>query len=631
MKKKEHCSEFSLFKQRRFGPYFFTQFLGAFNDNLFKSALMVLVAIELINTDPNQAHYINNIGAGAFILPFFIFSATAGQLADKYAKPKVIRTIKLAEILITVMIGVGFYLHSFVLLVCILCLLGTQSAFFSPVKYSILPEYLTEEELTSGNGLVEMGTFVAILLGTICGGLCIGIADKGPLIVSILTFFVAVAGWALSLLIPKAISPNKQPHIKINWNIFKQTWYTIKLSAQSKTIFLTIMGISWFWFFGSILLTQIPNYTKQYFGGDATVLTLMLATASIGIGLGSIWCDKLCGHKVEIGLVPFGSFGITIFCLDFSFAHPPAPLGDNIGIMTFISNWHGIHVLIDIFLMGLFGGFFSVPLYVLLQTRCIKESRSRTIAANSIFNALFMALASLLAIGLITLGLSLPNMFFVLGLLNLAVALYIYKLIPEFLLRFFAWILIHSVYRLDARAIENIPHDGPAIITCNHVSFLDPIVIMAAIPRPVRFVMDHRIFKIPLLKSFFKAAGCIPIAPAKEDPTVKEAAFEKVSELLKEGELIGIFPEGGICKDGELQHFRPGIDRIIKDTPVSTYPLYLEGLWGSFFSRKNGKAMMHWPRLSIFHPLTLQAGDEIKPNDFNMDKLEVETKKLMEE
>lgn len=631
MIKKPPKSEFSLFKQRRFCPYFFTQFFGAFNDNLFKSALMVLVALELLSTNQSRAYYINNIAAGAFIFPFVIFSATAGQLADKFKKHIVIRYIKASEIIITLMIGLGFYLHNFVFLVSVLCLLGAQSAFFSPVKYSILPEYLTEEELTAGNGLVEAGTFVAILVGTILGGILIGTTQHGPLVISISTLCVAVIGFGTSLLIPKAIVPNQQPKLKIDWNIIKQTYETLKLGAQSKTVFLTIMGISWFWFFGSMLLTQLPNYTRQYFGGDTTVLTLMLAVASIGIGLGSLWCDKLCGHKVEIGLVPFGSIGMTIFCFDFSFGHPKTPLGEDIGISVFLSHFSGIHVLIDVFLIGLFGGFFSVPLYVLLQTRAKKEIRSRTIAANSIYNAVFMAIASLMAIGLFKLGLTIPDLFLVVSLLNLVITLYIYKLVPEFLLRFMAWILIHTVYRLDSKGIESIPHEGPAIITCNHVSFLDPIVIMAAIPRPVRFVMDHRIFKIPLLKSFFKAAGCIPIAPAKEDPNIKEAAFQKVEELLRSGELVGIFPEGSICREDKLQPFKPGIDRIIKDTPVPVYPLYLHGLWGSFFSRKYGKAMMHIPKFKLFQPLTLQAAEAIPPENFNLKDLEVQTQKLREE
>ena len=620
-------SEFILFRQKRFCPYFFTQLLGAFNDNLFKTSLLALVAMELVG---NQAKYLNNIGAAAFIVPFVIFSATAGQLADKFNKPTVIRYIKFAEIMITLLICAGFYFHNFGILIAVLCLLGSQSAFFSPVKYSILPEYLTEEELTAGNGLVEMGTFIAILTGTIAGGLMIGF-EYGPLYISIATVFIAILGWWCSFQIPDPITPNRQPNLKINWEFFSQTWFTIKLAGQSKTIFLSIMGISWFWFFGSILLTQLPAYTTQIIGGDTVVLTIILACAALGIGLGSAWCDHMCGRKVEIGLVPFGAIGMTLFTFDLSFAHPPTPLGTDVSVGEFIRTFSGCRILFDVFFMGVFGGFYSVPLYVLMQIKAIKKYRSRTIAANSILNAVFMALASALAIVLFSLGLTTPNLFLVVSLLNFAVSFYIFKLIPEFLLRFYAWVLISTVYRLDVRDIEKIPHEGPAIITCNHVSFLDPVVVMAAVPRPIRFVMDHRIFKVPVLKTFFKAAGCIPIAPAKEDPECKEAAFAKVQELLEQGELIGIFPEGAICRDGELQPFKPGIDRIVAKTPVKVYPLYLHGLWGSFFSRRHGRAMFHIPRPKLFHRLVLQAGEPLAPETFSAEKLEAITYELKEQ
>jgi len=433
-------NQFELFTQKRFLPYFSTQFLGAFNDNLFKTALLILISMSFAREQPDKANVLNNLGAAAFIFPFFIFSATAGQLADKYQKPFLIRVIKFAEIIIALFIAVGLYYNHIGFLIAVLCLLGTQSAFFSPVKYSILPQYLDRDELMGGNGLVEMGTFVAILTGTIVGGLLMSHPHRGGELIALATFLCAMIGWLCSLFIPCAQYLNQTPTLKINWNPFTQTFNTLKEAYQHKKLFWTMISISWFWFFGSIILTQIPNYTKLYIGGSAIVMTIMLTTASLGIGIGSMLCELLCRRKIEMGLVPFGSIGITIFTADLSWV-VTSTTSQEIGAAVFLQHWQNYRILIDLFCIGLFGGFYSVPLYVILQTDSKAHNRSQIIAGNNILNALFMTFASALAIFVLKqLQMSIPQLFFLISILNALFAVMIYTLIPEFWLRFKIWL-----------------------------------------------------------------------------------------------------------------------------------------------------------------------------------------------
>lgn len=414
--------QFQLLTLRRFFPYFATQYLGALNDNIFKTSLLVLISMTFAHEFPDKANILNNIAAAAFIFPFFLFAATAGQLADKFPKFRLIQIIKLAEVVIALLIGVGFYLDHFDFLLFVLFLLGTQAAFFSPVKYSILPQYLTNEELTGGNGLVQMGTFVAILMGTILGGLLISHPVWGSWAIFITTLLCALSGFGLSLLIPPAIYSNQTVDLKINWEPFSQTYRTLIGAIQNPLLFAAMIGISWFWFYGSVLLTQIPNYTKLHLGGGAVVMTTLLTVVSFGIGIGSLLCEKLSGHKEEIGLVPLGAIGLTLFAIDLSFTQA------------------FLRVLTDLFLLGLFGGIYIVPLYVMLQTRSPIEKRSQVVAANNIMNAIFMTFASIVAIVLLKLGLSIPQLFLVIALMNAALVLCIFRKHPEFLVRFKEWL-----------------------------------------------------------------------------------------------------------------------------------------------------------------------------------------------
>jgi 1-acyl-sn-glycerol-3-phosphate acyltransferase len=376
------------------------------------------------------------------------------------------------------------------------------------------------------------------------------------------------------------------------------------------------------------MIAQFPGYAKTWLGGDEGVATLLFATLSIGIGVGSLLCERMSGHKVEIGLVPFGSIGLTVFALDLFLATPSTPAAAAAGVGTFLAAPGSLRVLADAALIGLFGGFYIVPLYALIQTRSDPAHRSRIIAGNNILNALFIVAAALVGAGFLQLGATVPQLFLLTALLNAAVAAFIYAQVPEFLMRFLAWLLIHSVYRVEKSGLENIPEEGPALLVCNHVSFVDAVVIMAACRRPIRFVMDHAIFKIPVLSFIFRTGGAIPIAPRKVDPAMMERAFAEVATALRNGQLVGIFPEGRITDTGEMYPFRPGIERIVAETPVPVVPLALRGLWGSFFSRKGGAAMTRPFRRAPFAKIGLAAAAAVPPGRATAEALQAEVAAL---
>src|SRR4051812_15228543 len=480
-------SQYQLLRQRRFLPFFCTQFLGAFNDNVYKNALIILFAFHAATLTTLSSGTLVNLCAGLFILPFFLFSATAGQIADKYDKARIIRYVKLFEVGIMFVGAAGFVYQNVPLLIAALFLMGLHSTVFGPVKYSILPQHLKLPGLVGGNGLVEMGTFMAILLGTVLGGILISQPGSATL-VSIAVISIACAGYLTSRSVPSA--PPAAPDLKINWNPVTETWANLKFTRGNRTVFLSVLGISWFWFYGATLLAQFPGYCKDVLGGNEHVATVMLTTFSIGVGSGSLLCERLSGAKVEIGLVPFGSIGLTLFALDLFFASPMAPPASLVGAAEFLVHSANWRILFDLVMIGMFGGFYIVPLYALIQSRAERSHQSRIIAGNNILNALFMVGSALMAIVLLKAGLTIPQLFLVTALLNAVVAIYIYTLVPEFLMRFLVWLMMHTIYRLDPKGMENIPGEGPAVLVCNHVSFVDALIISAGCRRPIRFVMD---------------------------------------------------------------------------------------------------------------------------------------------
>ena len=609
-------SQFGLLKTRRFSPFFVTQFLGAFNDNLFKNALIVLLTFQTAQWSRLSPALLANMAAGLFILPFFLFSATAGQLADKYDKALLARLVKALEIAIMLLVAAGFWLHSLPLLMACLFLLGLQSTFFGPVKYAILPQHLREEELVGGNALVEAGTFVSILVGTLCGGLLASLG-QGMVWITVCGLIVALAGYVASRAIPDAPAP--EPTLRINPNPITETWRNIQFARENRTVFLSILGISWFWLFGALMLAQFPAYAKDVLGGTETSVTLLLGIFTLGIGIGSLLCERLSAKQVEMGLVPFGSIGLSLFTLDLAFASPaklpPQPLS-MAALLALPSTWH---VLFDLFAIGLFGGFFIVPLYALIQLRSSASHRARIIAANNILNALFMVLGAIAAAALLHVGLSIPALFGVAAVCNAAVALYIYRLLPEFLLRFVAWLLVHSVFRLRKQGAQALPDTGPALLVSNHASHVDTLIIASACRRPVRFVVGQNFFDKPIIGTLLRQGKAIAIPTSSdEDSAEMQACHAAVRAALHADEQVVFFTPRPAAQhtaessesrsDAHPPYGRPlpaWCQQLIAQTSAPVFDVTLCGLQHSPFVRGPLTLWQRLARLRVMQPIAI--------------------------
>lgn len=613
-------SQFRLLAERRFLPFFGAQALGAFNDNVYKNALVILATYHAASYTTLEPALITNLAAALFILPFVLFSGLAGQLADRYDKTRVMQVVKAAEVGIMALAGAGFALHSLPLLLAALFLMGAHSTFFAPAKYGLLPQVLDDRELVGGNALVEMGTFVSILLGTLAAGVLAADADHasdvGPLVTVL--FAVAILGLVASLAMPRLAAA--APSLRIDWNPWTATLDNLRAAREQRAVFLSVLGNSWFWFYGAVVLTQLPVYAKDVLHGSEQLVTWLLVAFTLGVGLGSLLCERLSGHRVEIGLVPLGSIGLTVFGVDLYFATPSALPAGPLDGAAFLAQPGAWRVFLDLALLGVFGGLYIVPLYALVQSRTPRERMSRVIGATSILNAAFMVAAAALAAGLYAAGLSVPQVLLTVALLNAAVAIYIYSLVPEFLLRFLAWILVRFIYRVRVTGSEHFPMEGPALVVCNHVAFTDPIVLTAACRRPMRFVMDAGIFRIPLLSLVFKGMKAIPVASAKEDVSVRERAFEAVAAELRAGHIVCIFPEGRLTPDGAIGEFKPGVLRILKETPVPVVPAGVSGLWGSMFSRRHRQVWRRWPRRFLTR-IEVRVGAPLRPEDVTTEGL----------
>ena len=586
-------SQFSLLGQRRFLPYFVTQFLGALNDNIFRNGLIILVAFQGIVLLDMQPAQLTNVAAALFILPYFVFSATAGQLADKYEKSLLFRRIKLFEIILMLIASAALVTESYILLLLVLFMMGFQSTLFGPVKFAYLPQNLSNRELVGGNALVEAGTYIAIIIGLIVGGVAVALDPDRQYLLSGCLVVVALFGYLASRSIPT--TPAVDPGLEINWNIASETFRIIGFARRERSVFLSIMGISWFWFFGTVMTVQLPGYTKDILFGTEIVTTCLLVAFAVGVGIGSLLCERLSRHRIELGLVPFGSIGLSLFAVDLFFAQPMPAATTVASVSEFLARPGSLRVLFDLTMIGAFGGIFSVPLYALIQHRTERKHLSRVIAANNIINSIFMVIASLVAIVLLGAGLSIPQLFVVLAVLNGVVAIYIYSLLPEFLLRFLAWIIINVFYRVRLSGVDRVPEHGPAIVVCNHVSYMDPILLAGCLKRPMRFVTYYKVFETPVLNAIFRHAKAIPIASASEDEAMMEAAFEAIDAELADGNVVCIFPEGGITYDGEIQRFRPGIERVLERRPEPVVPVSLGRLWGSWFSRRKDGGLKKIP------------------------------------
>ncbi len=608
-------SQSSLLTQQRFLPYFITQFLGAFNDNIFKNVLLLFVAFASVDTLPISSNLFINLAAGLFILPFFLFSALAGVLADKYEKSWFIRKVKLLEILIMSLGAIGFIYESYGILLLLLFLMGTQSAFFGPVKYALLPQQLEPKELVSGNALVETGTFLAILIGTLGAGL-IASHESAKIVAAVCIVLFAVMGYGASCFIPNA--PSNAPDMKIKWRPIALTRQTLKIAKKDRPTFQALMAISWFWFLGAAYLTQFPNFTKIHLNGTESAVAFLLALFSVGIAIGSLACDKLSNHRIEIGIVPMGSFGISLFGLLMALAVP-----ENLPQFESFNQFVGHSELWPLFayllLLGISGGIFIVPLYALMQFRAEPNERAQVIAGLNIYNSLFMVGSAVLGIVCLSLlELNIVELFILLAAMNTLVVLYLVYQVPIYAFRFFTWVVTHTMYRVKHKNLHHLPEKGGALIICNHVSYMDALLLSAVCPRLIRFVMEEDYAKLPPIRRFLKRAGVIPIS-ATNRRSIRNA-FNEVEQALHDGHIVCIFPEGRLTSDGEIGEFMRGMELIIKRSPVPVIPMALKGLWGSYFSRFKGRACKGLPT-RFWTKLEIEAGDAIDPKQASCEVL----------
>lgn len=624
-----------LMRSRAFLPFFVTQLLTAFNDNFFKNAMIIWIsatAATAFGLDPAKVIFLCH---AVFILPFFVLSATAGQLADKNDKAAVIRFVKLAEVAIMAIAAVGFVSGSLPILLAALFGMGVHSAFLGPVKYGIVPELVPAEGIVVGNAIVEMGTFLAILGGTILGGVLVnrGIGldsttGAGTTMTAVAIVALAVIGLAASRAIP-GLSP-ASPGLVVQWDLVRPTLDILRITSRTRSIFLAVLGISWFWFVGACFLSLFPVYAKETLGATESVVTVLLATFCVGIAVGSMLTERISGPNLELALVPIGALGMSVAMLDVYFvgAHP-APTAGLRDVAAFLAEPWARRLLVDLAAIAVCAGFYTVPLYAFIAKRAPKDERARIVAGNNVLNSLFMVMATGFLIAMSSLSLPVPTIVLVIAGLNLLAAIYIESVVPEFVLRFVAWVLSRVMYRLEVTGAANVPQEGPCVVVANHVSFVDWLVIGGSIARPMRFVMDHRIAETPVVSTLvFRRGKAIPIAPAKEDPAVMERAFARIAAELRDGEVVCIFPEGKLTSTGEMNAFKSGIERIIAETPVPVVPMALDGLWGSIFSRKDGPALSKPPR-RFRARIRLTIGEPIRPEEVTAQRLEERVRALL--
>ena len=616
-----------MFLTKRFFPYFVTQCLGALNDNIYKNVLLLMVTYSQIDSLPMSVDLFVNLAAGLFILPFFLFSAHAGAIADNMDKAKLIRRLKLIELVIMSCAATAIMTQSAILMLVLLFMTGTQSAYFGPVKYALLPQALKSDELVKGNAWVEMGTFLSILIGTLSAGLLLAIPN-GMLIASCIVITLSLLGFLSSANIPSL--PSKKSD-KVKFEPITGLKKTLKLAQKQRGIWMSILAISWFWFMGATYLTQFPNFAREHLFADSTVVSLLLALFSVGIATGSWLCEKLSFNQVELGILPFGILGLTIFSADLLWAVPaiesfPSQYYD---VQSFVAQSSHIRVMIDLFLVGVSGGVFIVPLYAFIQSRSEEGECAQSIAANNIMNALFMVASAAVSILVLSvLEFSIVELFAILAVGNFIVAIYVYRQVPEFTQRFISYLLSHCLYRVSVTGRQRIPEQGAALIVANHVSYVDALILMGTSTRPVRFVMDKSISELPVLKYVFRHAGVIPICSPRKCAETYKRAFEQIEQALNNDEVVCIFPEGRLTSNGELGEFRPGVEKILKRTPVPVIPMALKGLWGSFFSHKNGHALTKRPT-RFWSRIEVNIGELLQPTTLDRHLLQKEVQDLL--
>lgn len=568
----------SILKQRAFSSVFATQFLGAFNDNLFRAAMSGFVMYKLAMAQGDK-DVIVSLALGLFMLPFFLFSAAAGEMADKFRKDVIFKITKVCEVVIALLAVTGFYLNAPYMLLGVLFLMGCQSAFFGPAKYSVLPDVLKKDELIAGNALFEAGTYVAILMGVIIGGLIMSGESSGLAATACWIVSVAVAGLLASLRIP-AVKAG-MPDLKIRWNFLKSTWDNMKFATVKREIFLCILGISWFWLVGAVLISQIPGFAQNVLNADGKVYTFLLTLFSCGIGVGAMVCQTLLKGEISSKFLPASSILLTVFLADLALASLHI---NNAGEMQtlgmFLTSFAGVRVSFDLLMLAVSGGIYMVPLNAMLQIFAGEKIRSRVIATNNIINSLFMVAGSLVCIVLLKIGAGIAGIFVVMAAANAFVTIYICGLLPEHLVRSFAKQVLDYLYKIDVKGIENFKQlKRRSIIIANHTSFLDAVIIWTYLPSNVVFAINTHIAREWWVKPFLHLVNFVPLDP------VNPMGVKSLIEAVKKGRRVVIFPEGRITTTGGLMKVYPGPAVIADKSNAHILPISIEGSQYSVFGR----------------------------------------------
>ena len=606
-------SQLYLFKDRRFLPMLLTQSCGCFNDNLLKSALIMLITYKATFYTSLAPQLLIALANAIFIFPYILCAGLAGQIADKYDKAKIVRIVKFVEIIIVGITIYGFTINSLALLFCSIALMGFHSTFFGPIKYSILPEHLKREELIAGNGYIEATTFIAILVGTLLGGFAI----DGVQIILVIMGLTAILGYIFSLYILP--STNVSPDIKINWNLLQESWYIVKYSTSKKQVFLSILGISWFWFIGAAFMSQIPTLTRDVFGSDQHVANLFLGVFSIGVGFGSFLCNRIFGHEISTKYVFISAMGISVFGIDLFFASRISAVDyqseELRSVIMFISKKHNWRILFDLFFIAALGGLYIVPLFAIMQYFSAPAFRSRVIAANNVVNAVFMIGSNFLISVLFNVGCSVTTIIFMICLLNIVVAIYIYQLLPESeiipepVLRRIIKFICDKLYKVEVKGIDNFHKAGKrAVIVANHISYIDPALLAVYLPDRLTFAINTYVAQEWWVKPFLKVVKTYTV-----DPNNPMAMKNLISEVRK-NKKIAIFPEGRVSTTGALMKIYEGPGMIADKADANILPIRIDGPQYTFFSKmKHLVKNRSFPKvtITILPPVRLDAPDSL--------------------
>jgi 1-acyl-sn-glycerol-3-phosphate acyltransferase len=552
-----------------------------------------------------------------FAVPAMIVATLGGQLADKLERGRLVRLTQSLALLAAGIAAYGMVSGTTAAVLVAVAAFGAQTTLFGPAQGALVRQHLEDTELTAGNGLLLAARQFTMLMGVVLIGLSPQIPVVGDLLMPAI-IICAVGGWLASLAIPA--SPAPRPGMTIAWSPVKAVRRTLVTAIRDREPFLAILGVSWFWFTTLVFAVNLPAYAREVVGAGDAALTVLLLAPVVALMIGSLLCHPASGRRVELGLVPLGAIGMTIAGVDFYLNSPEAAPAAASGLADLLSSTSYLRCLADLTLFGLSAGLFAVPLYAFIQQVTDSARLGRVLGGMHFYALLFVGLALAGAQWLRGEGLSVQAVVLIAILMQAGIATYIFFLIPECLLRLIMWALVHLVYKVEATNLDRVPADGPAVIVCNHVAYMDPLVIGAKVRRPVRFVMHRHIFSIPVMKQVFRLAKAIPIVSARKDPEGLQFALDQVAEELSAGRVVAIFPEGALTRDGEIAKFRSGIEKIIERNPVPVVPMGLQGFWGSFFSNCGGEPMTHAPRWRRSR-IGLHVGEPVPPDKVNAEDL----------